>query len=114
MKAARSRTVKSYVDPQTGGCLLRHANFVSESKSASFEEGEPTWKAGTLPAELLPQNRIYFGRWSLPFCEKKRPSRHLPFTSRRFSISLFSTIPQHPPSENRAASGPTEQPQRLS
>jgi hypothetical protein len=46
---------KSNTDLETGGCLLRHANFVSKSETSSFDEGEPAWKAGTLPPELLPQ-----------------------------------------------------------
>ena len=37
-----------------GGCLPHEANFVSESESPSFEDGETAWKAGTLPTELLP------------------------------------------------------------
>jgi hypothetical protein len=51
-------------DSGTGGCLLSGVNSLSGSESPSFEEGEPTWKAGTLPTELLPQNHIYFSRQS--------------------------------------------------
>ncbi len=44
----------------TEGCLPRDADSVSKSESSSFEGGETAWKAGTLPTELLPLNRIYF------------------------------------------------------
>ena len=49
MKATRTRA-----NSETGGCLLSHANFVSESEPSSYEGREPAWKAGTLPTELLP------------------------------------------------------------
>jgi len=39
------------------GCLPGQDNFVPESETASFERGVPTWKAGTLPTELLQQSR---------------------------------------------------------
>jgi hypothetical protein len=51
----------------TEGCLPRDANSVSKSESSSFEGGETAWKAGTLPTELLPLNRIYFSPKS-PVC----------------------------------------------
>jgi len=44
----------------TEGSLPLDANSVSKSESSSFEGGETAWKAGTLPTELLPLNRIYF------------------------------------------------------
>jgi hypothetical protein len=70
MKTCTSRTTKSDSSSKAEESLPHHANFVSEPGRDSFEVRRSDWKAGTLPAELLPQNRIYFGRWSLPFCEK--------------------------------------------
>jgi len=40
MKATNTKA-----DSETGGCLLRHANFVAKSEPSSFEQGEPAWKA---------------------------------------------------------------------
>lgn len=45
---------KNNRDLAAGGFLLNNPDFVAKSDSASFGEGEPDWKAGTLPAELLP------------------------------------------------------------
>ena len=52
MRAARNKPNWS-----AQGFLLHPVNFVSESERVSFEEGQLAWKAGTLPTELLPQNR---------------------------------------------------------
>ena len=38
-----------------GGCLPCGADPVAKSEPSGFEQGEPAWKAGTLPPELLPQ-----------------------------------------------------------
>ena len=40
-----------------GGCLPGQDNFMPESEIASLDRGVPTWKAGTLPTELLQQSR---------------------------------------------------------
>ena len=53
---------KSNTDLETEGCLLCGDNFVSKSEPRSFDEGEPAWKAGTLPTELLPHIRSYFSQ----------------------------------------------------
>ena len=54
----------------TEGCLPCSANSVSKSESSSFEGGETAWKAGTLPTELLPQNRIYSSP-KFPICQRE-------------------------------------------
>ena len=41
-------------------CLLCHHKFVAKSENARRGPQQPAWKAGTLPAELLPQIRAYF------------------------------------------------------
>jgi hypothetical protein len=58
---------------RTEGCLPCGANSVSKSESSSFEGGETAWKAGTLPAELLPQNRTYFSP-KMPHCQRGVPA----------------------------------------
>jgi hypothetical protein len=50
--------------------LLRHLNFVAKSQNASFEPGDPDWKAGALPTELPPQIRSYFNLKRFPFPPK--------------------------------------------
>jgi hypothetical protein len=52
------------INSTTGGCLLSGDNSLSGSEPPSFEAGEPAWKVGTLPTELLPQNHIHFSRQS--------------------------------------------------
>lgn len=50
MKTIRSRPDNlDAVYKTQKGCLLRYANFVSNFKSASFEERQNTWEASTLP-----------------------------------------------------------------
>jgi len=52
--------------------LLSHPNFVAKSRSASFEPGGLAWKAGTLPAELLPRFHSYFSPKN-QLCQKGSP-----------------------------------------
>jgi len=73
---------KNNTDLRTRGCLLRGVNFVSESEASSFDDGELAWKAGTLPTELLPQNRHQKARvcaksviYISAFARMKLPSR---------------------------------------
>jgi len=55
--------------PQQEESLLSYPNFVAKSRSASFEPGGPDWKAGTLPAELLPRFHSYFSP-KIQSCQK--------------------------------------------
>ena len=87
MKATRSRGLRTHPHPKTGGCLLRHANFVSESERGSFEQGELAWKAGTLPAELLPHDRIHY--WPPPSCFVKEVQSHKPGCASATPPSVF-------------------------
>jgi hypothetical protein len=43
-------------------CLPATGNFVPGLSGLRRDQNQPTWKAGTLPTELLPQNRAYFSR----------------------------------------------------
>ena len=45
---------------QTRECLLRHANFVANSESPSFEARSLAWEARTLPLSYTRPNHIYF------------------------------------------------------
>lgn len=45
---------------QVVGSLLLRPNFVAKSEISRREDRVPAWKAGTLPTELLPQNKGYF------------------------------------------------------
>ena len=47
---------------ESGGVTHCSANSVSKSESSSFEGGETAWKAGTLPAELLPLALYHFSK----------------------------------------------------
>jgi hypothetical protein len=54
---------------------------------------QPAWKAGTLPTELLPQNRIYFSP-KFPACQKGVPASEsllLPLLSCQFSHHGYSS-----------------------
>ena len=53
------RATNDHAKSKTGGCLLRQANFVSESEPCSFEKGELAWEASTLPLSYTRRNRIY-------------------------------------------------------
>jgi hypothetical protein len=66
---------KSNTDLETEGCLLCGDNFVSKSEPSSFDEGEPAWKAGTLPTELLPQSEAILDK-DYPLVKRWRLSGH--------------------------------------
>jgi len=52
------------------GSLLYWGKIEAKPKSVSLKRAEPAWKAGTLPAELLPQNCIHFNPLAIP-CQRK-------------------------------------------
>ena len=79
------------------GCLPGQDNFVPESETASFERGVPTWKAGTLPTELLPPNRAYLRLAEAQFWATRFPRQAPPPLPERKRASA-STVARSPPS----------------
>jgi len=68
MRANQGRNVKGGQNPKTGGCLLRHPNFVAKSEGSSFESAVPDWEASTLPLSYTRKNRIYSSP-QIPLCK---------------------------------------------